>query len=297
MDNYYDILGVKKDSTIDEIKKAYRNLAKQYHPDKGGNEERFKKINEAYETLSDQEKRNQYDNPNHGFDIFEHFFKGSSFFNNRQKKAPDKVVDVEIKISELFLNKEKNINIQRNVACTDCNGQGGEKTKCNGCNGEGFKTQRQGIGMFVQIFKQPCGDCQGRGFNYVKTCNTCKGSTVKTIIDGFKFFIPDGIDNGQLLKLDARGDFNSGMYGDLLLRINIRPENNFEKFGHDLIYNMFLTPEDYKKESIEIPHPAGHFRINTPKEIDTSQPLRIKNKGFYGHGDLLINQYLKFKRK
>jgi molecular chaperone DnaJ len=299
MENFYNILGVPKNATIDEIKRAYRNLAKQHHPDKGGDEEHFKKINEAYETLSDQEKRSQYDNPNKGHSFFGGFDPFEAFFNNKYKykKAPEKIIDVEIKISELFNTKQKNITFKRNIACDDCGGQGGEKINCNKCGGEGFITQRQGIGMFVQIFKHPCGDCQGRGFNYVKTCNTCKGSTVKSITENFSFYIPEGIDTGQLLKLEGRGDFNSGQYGDLYFRITIIPENNFEKSGNNLIYNMYLNLNDLKKDFLDIPYPGGNFRINNPNEIDTSKPIVVRGKGFYNQGDLIINQFFKFKRK
>lgn len=301
MENYYDILGVTKDASTADIKKAYRNLAKEHHPDKGGSEEKFKKINEAYETLSDEGKRKNYDNPQNdnffGFNPFESFFKNNPFFRERERRVPEKVIDIEVKISEFFSNKEKEINFQRNLECSTCKGEGGEKIKCNACNGEGFITQRQGIGMFVQIFKHPCPHCESRGFNFKTKCASCSGTTVKVVTDGFKFHIPQGIDHGQMLKLEGRGDYYWGVYGDLFLRINVVPENNFEKSGNNLIYNLYYNLEDLNKDQIEIPHPSGRIKINTPNEVDTSKPLVIRNKGFWNQGDLIINQFLKYKRK
>ena len=110
--------------------------------------------------------------------------------------------------------------------------------------------------------------------------------------------LPHGVDDGQFLRLKELGDFRNSLYGDLIVRIKIYSENNFEKFGNNLVYNSFLTIEDFKNDSFKIPHPDGELNIKFPKKIDTSVPLRVKGKGYKTEvvGDLIINQHLKYDR-
>ena len=105
------------------------------------------------------------------------------------------------------------------------------------------------------------------------------GNTTTTSTESLSIKLPHGVDNGQTFRLSKKGDFNNGIYGDLIIKINLIPENNFEKSGNDLIYNLFFSYEDLNKDTIEIPHPHGQMSISLPKEFDTSKPLRVKSKG------------------
>ena len=135
MENLYEILGVTENATQDEIKKSYRKLALEHHPDKGGNEEKFKKISVAYDTLGDEQKRRNYDNLKNnpfanaggGFNPFEDFFGGNPFFQQRKRSTPDKVVNINVGVIESYLSSDKTITYSRNVECSTCNGAGGTK--------------------------------------------------------------------------------------------------------------------------------------------------------------------------
>ena len=304
MENYYETIGVAENATQEEIKKAYKKKAILHHPDKGGDEEMFKKISVAFDTIGDENKRSQYDNQRRnpfanmgggGFNPFEEMFNQS--FNTQRRTVPDTIVEVKIGTLESFNSKDKTITYTRKHKCNDCNGNGGERITCNICNGEGFTIQRMGTGIFVQVVRQACNGCKGNGFHYKNTCGTCNGETTKNVIETLSIKIPHGIDNGQFLKLQEKGDFNGGMYGNLILKVNIQPENGFEKSGNDLVYNAYFNLEDLSKPSFTIPYPKGNISIKLPTDFDTSKPLRIKSKGFFDSGDLFIKLYVKFTRK
>lgn len=305
MENYYDILGVSQTATQDEIKKAFRTKSKTMHPDKGGNEDDFKRINEAYDTLGNEEKRAQYDqrgnNPFGGFgggdpfDIFSQMFGGFNQQTNR--KAPDKIVDLNVGVVDSFLGKQIDVNFSRKTACTPCNGTGGEKETCNVCKGQGSITQRVGNSFFSNIIKTPCGKCQGRGHTFKTMCQSCHGEGKQNEFMNLKINLPKGASDGQYIKAQNYGDFHNGMFGDVIFKINVIPQGGFEKSGGDLIYNYVLTLDDLNKDNISIPYPTGELLIQLPKEIDTSKPLRVKNKGFENEGgDLYINLNFKHTR-
>lgn len=302
-ETYYDILGVSETSTQDEIKKAYRKLAVEHHPDKGGNEEKFKKISEAYDTIGDDTKRNDYDNrrknpffgSNGGGNPFQDFGDIFGAFGQRKRGVPDKVIDINISVIESYLGSDKTITYMRNHACGSCSGKGGERIKCVVCNGQGFSQVTMGTGFFAQILRQPCNTCRGEGEMLKSRCSTCHGSGTKSELETLKIKLPHGVDESQFFKMQGKGDFSNGNYGNLVLKINITPENNFEKNMNDLVYNTYLNLEDLKKDTIDIPHPAGKMNIKLPIDFDTSKPLRVKSKGFNG-GDLYIKLNVKFKR-
>ena len=187
MENFYQTLGVNENATQDEIKKAYRKLAVEHHPDKGGDENKFKKISEAYDTIGDENKRSQYNNQRSnpfggGFDPFGGGFNpfGDMFNGGQQRKraVPDKIVDITVGVFESYNGSDKTISYSRNHMCGDCSGTGGDKVNCGVCNGSGFIVQRMGTGMFSQIFKQTCNSCAGKGFNFTKICGGCSGNGV-----------------------------------------------------------------------------------------------------------------------
>ena len=305
MENYYETLEVSETATQEEIKKAYKKKAIQHHPDKGGDEEMFKKISVAFDTIGDENKRNQYDSQRRnpfanmnggGFNPFEEMF-GNHFHSHQQRVVPDTIVDVHVGTLESYNGNNKTITFSRKHKCDVCNGQGGERTNCNGCNGQGFIVKKMGTGMFIQMVRQACNTCNGNGFTYKNVCNTCHGETTKNVIETISIKLPHGIDNGQFLKLQGKGNFSDGMYGNLVLKVNLQPESNFEKSGNDLVYNSFLNLEDLNKPSLTIPHPKGNISIKLPTDFDTSKPLRVKSKGFFESGDLFIKLYVKFTRK
>ena len=303
MENYYDILGVGENATSDEIKKSYRKLAMEHHPDKGGSEEQFKRISEAYEILGDDTKRIQYDNQRKnpfggGSSIFEEFFNS---FNNRQRQqvVPDKIIDLDISIFESYNSVEKTFTYQKNDMCNTCNGVGGEKTKCGTCNGTGVHMIRMGNGFFSQVIHQPCSHCKGSGFLYKTVCKTCQTKTTIPKTETIKIKIPHGVGDGQFFKMQNKGDYHNGVYGNLVVRVRIVPENNFEKINNDLVYNCYLDYKELINESVQIPHPDGNISVKLPEIFDTTKQLRVRGKGFKleNNGDLIINLHVKFKRK
>jgi molecular chaperone DnaJ len=297
-ENYYDILGVEKNSTQDDIKKAYRKLAKENHPDKGGDPEKFKKISVAYDILGDENKRKEYDNPSTGhFNSFNDIF--NQMFNNQRQRVHDTIINLDITILESFLAPEKKLKYRVKEKCNTCNGEGGDKSTCNVCKGNGFVMMQMGSGMFIQMMNVTCNNCNGQGFTFIRKCNTCFGTTTTEKLEELDIKIPHGIDNGQFLRANGKGDYKNGVVGNLVIKINLIGTENFQKEGRNLIYNKFFTIKDLENDSFEIPHPGGRLNIKFPKNMDTSLPMRVKGKGFNIDGftgDLLVNQFLKYER-
>lgn len=306
MKNYYEILGVSQESSEEEIKKAYRKLAVEYHPDKNPQgKEKFQEINEAYENLGNSEKRKQYDAKlKGGFgnmnlnDMFENIFNSGGQFRQR-KKGTDKTIELNITVLDSFLSKEKNMNYVRNMKCNPCNGMGGERTTCTTCRGTGFVIQTFGTGMFAQMVQTNCPTCNTQGSILTAACHQCNGKGFNTHVETLNIKIPHGIDDGQFLRIQGKGDFSRGDYGDLILRIKLRGENNFEKIHNDLVYNLTLDINTMNAETVLIPHPDGELNIKLPEEFDTVTPLRVKQKGFKLNslGDLFIRIIFKFRRE
>ena len=308
MKNFYETLGVNETATQEEIKKSYRKLAVEHHPDKGGDENKFKEISEAFDTIGDNDKRQQYDNQRSnpfgggGFNPFGG--SGNPFedmFNNmhsqRQPSVPDKVIEVVVGVLESYNASDKTITYQRKHKCGDCNGTGGDRVTCNVCRGEGFTIQRIGTGMFIQMVRQVCYSCNGKGFTYSRVCGSCNGETTKSSTENLSIKLPHGVDDGQFLRLQGKGDFHNGIYGNLVLRIKVSPENNFEKLGNDLVYNAFFDLESLKKDTLDVNHPKGNISVKLPIDFDTTKPLRVKSKGFNNVGDLFIKLNVKFSRR
>jgi molecular chaperone DnaJ len=308
MKNFYETLGVNETATQEEIKKSYRKLAVEHHPDKGGDENKFKEISEAFDTIGDNDKRQQYDNQRSnpfGGGGFNPFGGGGNpfedMFNNmhsqRQPSVPDKVIEVVVGALESYNGSDKTITYQRKHKCGDCNGNGGDRVTCNVCRGEGFTIQRIGTGMFIQMVRQVCYSCNGKGFSYSRVCGSCNGETTKSSTENLSIKLPHGVDDGQFLRLQGKGDFHNGIYGNLVLRIKVSPENNFEKLGNDLIYNAFFDLESLKKDTLDVNHPKGNISVKLPIDFDTTKPLRVKSKGFNNVGDLFIKLNVKFSRR
>ena len=308
MNNYYETLGVSKDANQDEIKKAYRKLSKQYHPDvnpEGG--EKFKDISVAYDTIGDETKRAQYDNKlNNPFggnggmsyeDIFNQMFgnQGGNPFEQRRKSAPDKIIKVQVSPLESFKGVDKVIRYMKDNHCDVCSGSGGEQQKCGTCGGAGFQIKTFGTGFMVQQIRTACQTCAGRGYTLVHRCFSCDGKGVKSTTHEVTVKLPVGIDDGQYLKLASLGDFRNGEYGDLVIQISMVSQDGFEKMNNDLIYNLFLNLQEIQADKFTIPHPNGELVINAFPIFDSSKPLRLKGKGF-NDGDMYVKLNVKFNR-
>jgi molecular chaperone DnaJ len=291
MKNYYEILGVGENSTQDEIKKTYKKLSKQYHPDVNpSGEEKFKEISEAYDILGDDNKRRDYDqkrknpfgqysDPNFDFNsIFEQMMGG----NGHKPKPADKIVELFITPEESFNGVEKTIEVDINKSCNNCNGTGGTRKVCTRCNGSGYIIQTVGTGFFKTQIQSNCFECKGVGEYIVDACGFCYGNGVNSEHSKFNVKIPSNVDNGDFMRMKEMGD-EVPKYGrgDLILKIVCEKQNNFEKSNKDLIYYLKLNLKDLLiNEQIEIPHPDGPIKINLPENLDTDKPLRILSKGY-----------------
>jgi molecular chaperone DnaJ len=303
MKNYYEILGVSEDATQDDIKKAYRKLSKQYHPDVNPEgEEKFKDIAEAYDNIGEPKKREDYNmrrnNPfaemgGGGFDIhsmFEQMVNGQ----RQQRRAPDKVITLEITPVESYFGVKKEITVDILENCVNCNGSGGDRHICNTCNGNGFVLQIFGTGMFQQQIQMTCNVCNGHGSKIVRHCGTCNGNGRTKKVQKINVSIPSNSDNGDFMRVKGKGDYSnqSNLHGDLILKININENTQFQKSGYDLIYNKKIDVLNIIiDDTIDIEHPEGTLRISTPKNLDSDKPLRIPGKGYktpQGNGNFYI---------
>ena len=246
-DNYYTILGVSEDATQDDIKKAYRKLAKENHPDKGGDEEIFKNISIAYDAIGNEESRKKYDferkNPFSGIkgqygeafrSVFRNMHRGHE---SQEHRVHTKTIAVDITVLDSFQSKEKQFEFNRKIKCEPCDGKGGERQICQTCSGQGQILQQMGSGMFIQIVSMMCNNCSGRGYTLTNKCNECLGNGTKNETKKVEVKIPHGIDNGQFLRMKGVGDFNEGLYGDLIIKVNLQTENDFDKYDNNLVYN------------------------------------------------------------
>lgn len=304
MKDYYKILGVDKKSTKDEIKKSYRSLSKKYHPDvnpEGG--EKFKEIAEAYEVLSDDNKRKEYDNPNPfknmrgGFNPFGDMFNGFQNRNNTQRTNPntDTILNLNITPVESYLGSKKEVTYQTKHSCNSCAGSGGKSNLCNQCGGHGKIKIKTGTGFFTHIVETNCNECNGSGRIIIDACFDCGGSGNKTVFEKINVNIPKGSDNGDFLRVKGKGNFSSRYgYSDLVLQIQMTKSNDgFEKIGNDLVYNLRIDLYDFIiNDSVTIPHPDNQLNIKIPKGIETDKPLRLKGKG-YNLGNLIGDYYIK----
>lgn len=304
MKDYYKILEIEENATEDEIKKSYRRLSKQYHPDVNPDgAEKFKEIAEAYEVLGDSNKRSQYNsqknNPYNGTpfqDIFNQMFGNNpNFRQQKRKQAPDKIIKVRVSPIESYLGSEKTLQYIRDYGCTSCNGSGGEQQTCKTCNGAGFQVKTFGTGFMVQQVRTACQTCAGRGYTLVHKCVSCDGKGVKSSAHEVRIKLPVGVDNGQYLRLADLGDYREGQFGDLIVQIELEPKDGYEKIDNDLVYNLFVNLEEIQKEKFLIPHPDGDLNMDAPRVIDTSRPLRLRGKGYNG-GDMYVKINLRYER-
>ena len=271
--DYYKILGVSKDASKDDIKKAFRKLSIKYHPDRNQGdkkaEDKFKEVAEAYEVLGDDEKRKQYDNPASNFDfhasggpdfggmdiddILRHFggFGGFDGFDFGEERKPRQVVGTNIQITfpltleELFNGVTKKIKYNRFEPCNECGGSGltanSRKRTCKSCGGTGTVFQSGGFGAFNMRMTSTCPQCGGKGYVIENPCKKCNGHGVVQASTEVEIRINKGASNGQMLQFVGLGNFpphGNGTPGSLLVKVAQKPDERFERNGDDLYFQM-----------------------------------------------------------
>lgn len=299
--DYYEILGLQKGASESEIKKAYRKLAMKHHPDKGGDEEKFKEIAEAYETLSDSEKKANYDrfghagpNMNRGGNPFsggmtmedlmnEFGFGGGGFNRRREKRGRDIGINVRLTLEEVFEGVTKKFKYNRTAACESCNGEGGrDKETCPGCHGRGFTVRQTHTPMGVMNAQTTCHLCNGEGHVVKDICGTCNGVGVGHKEEIVTIEIPKGISENETLQYAGMGNAVKGGHpGSLNVKVVIASHKDFVRNGNDLKYTLKLTyPQLVLGDKVEVPTIEGtKIRIDVPKYSKIGDNLRISGKG------------------
>ncbi|MBP9674431.1 MAG: molecular chaperone DnaJ [Bacteriovoracaceae bacterium] len=329
--DYYEILGVARSASKDEIKKAYRKLAMQYHPDRNPNnkeaEAKFKEASVAAEVLTDDSKRQKYDQFGHeafqggmgngsnagGFsdfgDIFGDIFGGGDFGDifgggrsrgrsrSSARHGTDLQMNLTIDFMEAAFGVEKKIHINRHAECSTCHGSGSKAgsapTHCDFCKGSGEIRRQQGFFTMAQT----CPKCQGSGQMIKDPCGTCQGKGVKRKEVEIMVKIPAGIDTGQRLRLTGEGDAGSqgGESGDLYVQIGVRSHEIFEREGADILCTI---PISFSQAAlgceIEVPTIKGKVSVKVPEGTQSGKKMRLKHKGLpyvdgRGFGDQMLN--------
>jgi molecular chaperone DnaJ len=336
--DYYEILGVTKGASKDEIKKAFHKMAHKYHPDKNnGNDSKFKEVNEAYQVLSDETKRSQYDQfgsagPQGGFggfdpsgfaggfqggfdmgdlnDIFSEFFNGGmgGFSQSRaRKRGRDISTELSISFSESVFGVRRKILLTKQSTCKTCDGSGakagaGTETckKCNG-NGQIHETKRSFLGTFSSA--KTCDECNGSGKVPKEKCAKCHGAGVLRNQEEIEINIPAGIQNGEMVRLTQMGEAVAhGQTGDLYIKINVEPHPTFKRDGTNLVMDMNIKLSDaLLGAEYTIKTLDGDTKIKIPEGVSPNEILRVKERGVpiskNKRGDLLIKIKIKFPNK
>lgn len=333
MKDYYEILGVNRSASEDEVKKAYRKLAHKYHPDKsGGDEKRFKEINEAYQVLSDAKKRTSYDRFGQAFpgsdfggfpfgwdvnfqgvenmsdlgDVFDAIFEGLGVKERRRSYShgADLELMVQITLEEARSGKSVNLEYETLVSCKSCGGLGHFPdtgfTKCNYCGGRGEikESKNTFFGNFSQVVT--CKDCGGRGEVPNKICETCKGGGRVNGGRTVALEIRPGVSDDQIIKVKGMGE--SGEQGpeagDLYVRIKVKPHTVFERRGNDLVRSLNVSIIDVflsrkiKVETLD----KREIQVPIPAGFGLKDELRVKGEGMTPDGDLIVRPDIKIPK-
>ena len=325
--DYYEILGVSKDADEKELKKAFRSLARKYHPDKNDApdaDEKFKEIQEAYAVLSDAEKRRNYDRFGHnapggspfgpggfqGFNINLEDILGGDFFSNifgggrrrsTQSQGNDILIRHEISLESVLNGDSDEIEIDLPSICNDCNGTGakdGITSECAECNGAGQVRIRQQIGPFVQDSVRPCAQCNGSGRSFSSRCKKCAGDGKISQSQVLRFNIPKGAQDGTRLRMRGKGQpapFGKGIPGDLFIELIIEEHPWFERNGMDLIMSLPLGFSDLALgTTVSLPHIDGKdLQIKIPSGTNSGDTITISSRGVpsnrgVGRGDVVV---------
>lgn len=316
--DYYEVLGVSKDASADELKKAFRRAAIEHHPDKGGDEAKFKEINEAYEVLKDDKKRQRYDQFGHagvggngggdpfagfgGFggqgqnanfdfgdlglgDLFGSFFGGQAGGQQRQKRGNDVETLIEIEFEQAVFGTEVDLNLDLNDDCEHCKGTtvepGHELKTCDECKGSGqtVRVMRTVFGNIQQA--TVCGSCHGSGKIPEKVCTVCRGSGTqrKKQVVGLK--IPAGVDDGAIIRLRDRGEaVANGPKGDLYVNIRVKPHKKFTREGDLILSEEHVTMVDAALGTeISVDTVDGPVTMKVPAGTQSGTDFKLSNHG------------------
>ncbi|MBI2144817.1 molecular chaperone DnaJ [Candidatus Woesearchaeota archaeon] len=317
--DYYEVLGVPRTASVDEIKKAYRRLAKKHHPDLNKNPdaaEKFKEINEAASILGDEKKKAMYDQygaTGEGFspgaggfgytdfsgfenldidELFERFFGGGFGFGHsrqerrRSRKGSDLAYEVEVSLEEAATGVHRTVTLPRLERCADCNGSGAESSdsirECPDCGGSGFvrRTQRIAFGTFTTT--SHCGKCRGTGKFISNPCKSCHGKGRVEKVRKIEVKIPAGVDNGHRLRVSGEGEAgeHGSQSGDLYLLIRVSPHRIFDRRGNDIFADV---PVSFVAAAlggeIEVPTLEGAAQLKIPAGTQTNTVFRMAGKG------------------
>lgn len=310
---YYDRLGVSKDASQDEIKRAYRKMSKKYHPDinkEPGAEEKYKEVQEAYETLSDDQKRAAYDQygPDgaNGFggqggfggfdggagfggfeDIFSSFFGGGATRNpNAPRQGDDLQYRVNLSFEEAIFGAEKEVHYNREATCKTCSGSGAKPgtspVTCGRCHGQGVINVDTQTPLGMMRRQVTCDICHGTGQEIKEPCQTCHGTGHEKQSHKVSVKIPAGVETGQQIRLAGQGEagFNGGPYGDLFVIINVNPSDKFTRDGSTIYYTLNISfVQAALGDTVEVPTVHGNVEMTIPAGTQTGKTFRLKGKG------------------
>lgn len=310
---YYDRLGVSKDASQDEIKRAYRKMSKKYHPDinkEPGAEEKYKEVQEAYETLSDDQKRAAYDQygPDgaNGFggqggfggfdggagfggfeDIFSSFFGGGATRNpNAPRQGDDLQYRVNLSFEEAIFGAEKEVHYNREATCKTCSGSGAKTgtspVTCGRCHGQGVINVDTQTPLGMMRRQVTCDVCHGTGQEIKEPCQTCHGTGHEKQSHKVSVKIPAGVETGQQIRLAGQGEagFNGGPYGDLFVIINVNPSDKFTRDGSTIYYTLNISfVQAALGDTVEVPTVHGNVEMTIPAGTQTGKTFRLKGKG------------------
>lgn len=331
--DYYEVLGVDRNATNDVLKKAYRKLAIKYHPDKNPDDKeaelKFKEVAEAYDVLSDPNKRSRYDQFGHagvgssatggsaGFsmeDIFSRFgdifgghfggfggFSSGGTSSRSVVRGGDLRVRVQLSLQDIESGVSKTLKVKKQVECSHCHGERSEdpssKKTCSTCGGTGYTT-RISNSLFGQMqVQEECHSCHGEGMIISKPCSYCRGTGTEQGEEMVTFQVPAGVEDGMQLRVPRRGNAapKGGVPGDLLVSIQEKDDPNLIRNGNDVIYNLVIPVwQAIEGGPLEIPTISGRAKIKIDAGTQPGKVLRLRSKGLpdvngYGRGDLLVN--------
>jgi len=320
--DYYEVLGVEKNATDEEIKRAFRKLAFKYHPDQNkedGAAEKFKEANEAYEVLSNPDKRAAYDRFGHeggegffgrgfedfsfgGFgDIFDAFFGGAT---TATRHAPQRGADlhqsIAITFEEAAFGTEKEVNFSRIENCSMCHGIGAkpgtQPSRCRNCNGTGQvqRVQQSLFGRFINV--APCSQCNGEGRIITEPCPKCRGSGKEEFKRKISVKIPAGVDDGSQIRLNGEGHAGErgGSPGNLFVTLEVEPHQFFTRAEDDVLYQLPINfAQAALGDEVEVPTLEGNVKLKIPAGTQTGKVFRLKGKGIrhlhrIGRGDQIV---------
>jgi len=332
--DYYSTLGVEKSASREDIKKAYHKLARKYHPDnrESGNEQKFKEINEAYQMLSDEKRRAEYDSYGHVFgggasdfggfsspfggfsgyqdfdfgDIFSEFFGGVGT-KTRVPRGRDISIDLELSFQDAVYGTERRVLLAKTALCETCKGSGAEhKTEfviCKTCNGQGriHETRNSFLGTISSV--RECSTCRGQKKIPKEKCRPCHGLGVIKRQEEVAIKIPHGIENGEVIRISGLGEaVSQGVPGDLYVKIHVGKHDVFRRDGKDLVMNLdikltdALLGSEYTIKTLD----GASLKIKIPETVSFGETLRLKGKGIPlaggRRGDLLIKLTIKLPK-